>query len=175
MKPAILIGIALLPAVALAHPADDPCKPGLHTEDGCQPVIKSLMLDQPDFYKAHRAYWHCRRELVAEDLMALGMCVGANKRLSETLGKTYEETVSEEALCSYWKLIPAHPELDELDSEDLDKNINRAYAQLGACELTRYAASVVIYLCEQKRAQLQSAVSDMVSKYSDCKRRKRCK
>ena len=161
--------LVLIPASALAHPADAPCPPGGHTEDGCQPIISSLQLDNPDFFAAHKAYWHCRRELVVDELMTVAKCVGGNIEKARVLGEDYLPSGSESALIEYWNLIPAHPELDQLDSGDIQKNIDRANIQRDACELTRSIAGAVIQECAAKSAVYSRRIVAALNKKPVCR------
>jgi hypothetical protein len=146
--------VILLGGVASAHPVDDLCPPGRKTEDGCQIMVSALGFDNPEFYAARKGYWHCRRDLVSEDIVGIAQCVGGNLAVAAHLGESYLMSVGETALLTYWNVIPAHPELDYLDSRDIAVSIERARAQRGACDLTREIAAAVLYFCREKNALL---------------------
>lgn len=155
-----LLILLLFPAVALAHPAEDICVyPKMTSADGCQPALKSLLLDNPAYYTAHRAYWHCRRELVSIDTVTVAKCVGANQALSSLLGKTYQQSVLEKGFLNYWNVVPAHPEFDLLDTGDIWQNIQQTEFNTEACVLGRLAVAVLVMpMCNAKRNYLTSLV-----------------
>ena len=91
---------------AFAHDVDLLCRPDQATEDGCQENTPGMGLDNPEFFKAHKSYWHCRRELVVEDIVGIAQCVGERRGLRVALGEPDVLTESEAALLSYWKIWP---------------------------------------------------------------------
>lgn len=169
-----LFWLLVFTAIAHAHPVDDLCAPGLHTEDGCQPIIHSLYLSTPEFFAAHKRYWHCRRRLAVDDIGMIAGCVDGNTVLSTLLGETYQENLGEKALREYWNVIPAHPELDYIDEGDVQKSVERADAQTGACELTRMIAGAVLWQCRQKQMVLIGRIqAAMIKRPPVCRRPRR--
>lgn len=156
MKWNVALFLLFLPGVCLAHPVDDPCPEGKKTTDGCQPVIKELGLANPEFFKAHKAYWHCRRELVVEDIVPYAKCIGKVQELQALLGLPVDEGAN--GLLEYWDVIPAHPELDEPGNPEVPRG------QLEACEATRSIAGAIKYNCESTRQFLSWMVSNIVTK-----------
>lgn len=139
----ISIGIALSAlltlAKAYAHPVDDPCLPGQVTEDGCQPLVPELCLDDPKFFRAHKAYWHERRELVTKDTVPYAILVGEAQ--AEYRHCKYKEGIVfphiDHGLLTYWDRVPAHPELD------FKCAVWRAEEQTEAGRATRGAAALL--------------------------------
>lgn len=138
-----------------AHPVDDPCPPEKVTEDGCQPTHGFMGLNSPEFFRAHKKYWHCRRELnkVIRDYSA---CVGATKDAESVLGFDYLIVSTE--LLNYWDVIPAHPELD------YPGEVWRAESQTEACDATRAIGEFYLIGCEAYRQQLRQKIAAEVWK-----------
>lgn len=147
----LFVLMAMFPAVVLGHPVDDACPPGGRTEDGCQPVIAALGLDDPAFFAAHKAYWHCRREIVVDDIVPYAQCVGEVRELERRrYGAAF--STGAENIMNYWNVIPAHPELD------FPGAVWRADEQRVACEANRSIIQYHIYLCRFYRDQLRAAL-----------------
>lgn len=136
--------------MAHAHPADDLCRPDQVGEDGCQVPRAELGLNIPEFYVAHRRYWHSRRSLAVE-IVELGECTGARAELQALLGEPVNE--GEQALLKYWNVIPAHPEYDR------GFDPSRADEQTLASEATRAITQVLTWLCQYERGLLSARVS----------------
>lgn len=142
MRTWFTMALTLIPSLVMAHPVDMPCGVGQVTEDGCQPVVSALGLDNPEFELAHRAYWHCRRLLVVKDTVSIAELYGQVKLRRAELSFPPLFPIHPEEFLNYWNIIPAHPELD------FPGEAWRAYEQLDACEATRVNADYIRYLLE---------------------------
>lgn len=151
MKSKLLFLLLILPSLALAHPVDDPCGPGQDTEDGCQPVIAALGLDDPAFFAAHKAYWHSRRLLVTDAIIPYAICVGAVQELEYDL-YGFSFTTGAPNIMDYWKVIPAHPELD------FPGQVWRAEEQKIAADANISIIQYHVYLCNSYKSALRAAL-----------------
>lgn len=126
MKVILFLAVCLmLVHPCYAHPADDPCPPGVTVSFGCQVPAVNLGLNNPAFFAVHKAYWHCRRNLEGT-FQQYDRCVGAvNLRHSQT-GKV---PVTGAPHCvNYHEIIPATPIVEK------PGDMNNANLQLLACQ-----------------------------------------
>lgn len=152
------IGSVLIayPGWAVAHPVDNLCEPGKHTEDGCQEATPGLHLEDPEFFAAHKAYWHCRRNL---NLMIrdYASCISEVRLLQTQLGEP-NRYVGNSDLLNYWSVIPAHPELD------FPGELWRPVQQKKACDDTCDVLDAWFWECVELRNKLAPMVDALISK-----------
>lgn len=154
----LFLGLMCCGEPAAAHPVDDLCVGG-KWDDKCQPPVAALGFDKPEFFAAHKKYWHCRRALVVEDIVPYGACSGAVSELEELLKiPSGERYISEPGILEYWNVIPAHPELD------YPGEAWRPLEQLRSCDATRELASVVLWFCHQRLSWLKSLAATELEK-----------
>lgn len=162
---------------AAAHPVDDLCVNNIWN-DKCQPPVAALGFDKPEFFAAHKSYWHCRRSLVVQDIVPYGSCSGAVAELEDLLNVPQNERYwAEPGVLSYWNEIPAHPELD------YPGEAWRPLQQLKACNATRELFGTNLFFCTQRLWELRKRMDELlerppvvVEKVLCCdKKRKNCK
>lgn len=117
--------LALLARAAFAHPADDPCPPGVTVSFGCQVLAPNLGLNNPTFYAVHKSYWHCRRTLEGT-LLEYSRCLGAVNFRRWQLGLA--PLAGEPGCLTYHEIIPATPLVEK------PGDLVNANAQLQACQ-----------------------------------------
>ncbi len=119
--------VVLAASSAMAHPADDPCPSDTRVSFGCQVVANAphLGLQDPAFFKLHKQYWHCRRELEGT-LKKYAGCVGAVNSAYRKRG--WPEISGEPGCMNYHEIIPATPIVE------LPGDFVNARQQIEACE-----------------------------------------
>lgn len=173
MKTLLTVALILVPTMSFAHDVDHICAPGLVTEDGCQPATPELGLDNPEFATAHGRYWHCRRNLVVTDTVAIAQLYGQVKLRRAELGVEPMFPIVPEEFLTYWNTIPAHPELD------FPGQVWRAEEQTLACEATRVNAGYIRYLLsfelEVLNLQAKERLQPITNTICCDKKKKNCK
>lgn len=155
MRTWFIIALTLIPSRALCHPVDMPCEVGQLSEDGCQPLNPWLGLDNPDFYEAHRVYWHCLRELVVDYTVSVAELYGKVKQRREDLNvPPMFPHVHPEEFLTYWNIIPAHPELD------FPGEAWRPQALTRACEGTAFNAEYIRYYLQYELDRLNEQFAE---------------
>jgi hypothetical protein len=155
MKLWVCLAALFMPVNVWAHDVDSLCGPGETTEDGCQENTPGLGFDDPEYFAAHKSYWHERRKL-AVGIVEYGICVGAVQELQAQLGEAIDPGVV--ALLRYWDVVPAHPELD------FPGETWRPLEQAEAARATLGILEYHIWHCSQHRSWLAQRVSAAVNK-----------